>query len=78
MGVEPTRHALRISPELKSGRPTGDAVLPNQLCMFALVAILRDSALPCRLQITPLLAVPGHADAVEVFQYLNGQVAADA
>lgn len=30
MGVEPTRRALRISPELKSGRPTGDDVHPLQ------------------------------------------------
>lgn len=28
MGVEPTRRALRISPDLKSGRPTGDDALP--------------------------------------------------
>lgn len=31
MGVEPTRRALRISPELKSGRPTGDDVLPYSI-----------------------------------------------
>lgn len=39
VGVEPTKDAWRPTPDLKSGRPTGDASLPRRNVVARLSAI---------------------------------------
>ena len=73
VGVEPTRHVVRVSPDLKSERPTGVRSSSSVLLFVLLAECFRGRSAHA----AAIAAAFGEPASVEELQQLDGEVASD-